>query len=199
MNLLEQLDDFWRECLQSSGGDKEFFESKYADFVQRVGDQVSHLPDEEQNRLVKQVFDRNAAYIAMAKQDRDALKVKLGPPASSAVDQLDDFYRECFQANYFGDRKVFERKYAELIKRLQAQVAHLPQAEQDKYLMPFVTRNAEYIAIAKRDKDALRVRLGVPVSSPSPINTNRLAQVAADTVVRATIWESIAALFRGFR
>src|SRR5256886_14571117 len=37
-------------------------------------------------------------------------------------------------------------------------------------LMPFVTRNAEYIAIAKRDKDALRVRLGVPVSSPSPIN-----------------------------
>ena len=117
MNLLEQLDDFWRECLQSSGGDKEFFESKYADFVQRVGDQVSHLPDEEQNRLVKQVFDRNA----------------------------------------------------------------------------------EYIAIAKRDKDALRVRLGVPVSSPSPINTNRLAQVAADTVVRATIWESIAALFRGFR
>jgi hypothetical protein len=32
--------------------------------------------------------------------------------------------------------------------------AHLPQAEQDKYLMPFVTRNAEYIAIAKRDKDA---------------------------------------------
>jgi hypothetical protein len=52
-------------------------------------------------------------------------------------------------------------------------------------------------AIAKRDKDALRVRLGVPVSSP--VDTGRLAQVAADTVVRATIWQSIAMLFRGFR
>jgi hypothetical protein len=52
-----------------------------------------------------------------------------------------------------------------MLKRLQALVAHLPQAEQDKFFMPFVTRNAEYIAIAKQDKDALRVRLGLPVSS----------------------------------
>ena len=47
-------------------------------------------------------------------------------------------------------------------------------------------RNAKYIAIGKRDKYALRIRLGMPVSSPSPVNTGRLAQVAADTVVRAT-------------
>jgi hypothetical protein len=55
MNLLGQLDDFWREGLQSSGSDGSFLQSKYADFVQRVGDQVAHLPDEEQNRIVKQV------------------------------------------------------------------------------------------------------------------------------------------------
>ena len=52
--------------------------------------------------------------------------------------------------------------------------------------MPLVMRNAKYIAVGKRDKDALRIRLGMPVSSPSPVNTGRLAQVAADTVVRAT-------------
>jgi hypothetical protein len=201
MNPLEQLDDFWRECLQWSVIDWSLLQSKYADFVQRIGDQVAqtHLPDEEQARLIRQVFDRNAEYIAMAKQDRDALKVKSGLPALSAVDQLDDFYRESFRMNYFGDREDFLKRYADLFKRLQAQVAHLPQVEQDKFFMPIVTRNAEYIAIAKRDKDALRIRLGVPVSSPSPVNTGRLAQVAADTVVRATIWESIAALFRGFR
>jgi hypothetical protein len=204
MNLLEQLDDFWREAIQLDMSDWALFESKYADLVQRIGDQVAltNLPDEEQASLIRQVFNRNAEYIGLAKQDRNALKVKLGVPASSAVDQLDNFYRECFQMNFWGgDRKVFESKYADLMKRLQAQVAHQPQAEQDKFFMPFVTRNAEYIAIAKRDKDALRVRLGVPVpvSSPSPINTNRLAQVAADTVVRATIWESIAGLFRAFR
>jgi hypothetical protein len=197
MNLLGQLDDFWREGLQSSGSDWSFLQTKYADFVQRVGDQVAHLPDEEQNRIVKQVVDRNTEYIAMAKQDRNALKVRLGLPAfaGSAVEQLDDFWRDALQSGGYDN----QRKYADLMKRLQDQVSHLPQAEQDKFFMPFVTRNAEYIAIAKRDKNALKIRLGVPVSSPSAVNTGRLAQVAADTVVRATIWESIAGLFRAFR
>ena len=86
----------------------------------------------------------------------------------NSLDQLDDFWRETLQSNAYD-----QTKYTDLLKRLQALVAHLPQAKQDKFFMPFVTRNAEYIAIAKRDKDALRVRLGVPVSSPSPVNTDR--------------------------
>ena len=49
MNFLEQLDDFWREGLQSGGGDKKCFERKYADFVKRVQGQVSHLPQGEQD------------------------------------------------------------------------------------------------------------------------------------------------------
>ena len=173
MDLMKQVDDFWREAIQMDiMRDWPLFETKYADFVQRVGDQVSqtHLPDEEQARLIRQVFGRNAEYIAMAKQDKDALKAKLGVPASSAVDQLDDFYRESFRVDVV-DRADFLKKYNDLMKRLQAQVAHLPQAEQDKFFMPVVMRNAEYIAIGKQDKNALRVRLGLPVSSPSPINT----------------------------
>ncbi|WP_029585797.1 hypothetical protein [Bradyrhizobium sp. URHD0069] len=78
----------------------------------------------------------------------------------NSLDQLDDFWREALQSNAYD-----QTKYTDLLKRLQDQVSHLPQEEQDKFFMPFVTRNAEYIAIAKRDKDALRVRLGVPVSS----------------------------------
>src|SRR4051812_43292302 len=94
MNLLEQVDDFWREALQLDiMRDLNAFQNKYADLVKRVGDQVSHLPEEEQDRLVRQAFDHNAEYIALAKQDKDALKVKLGVPlglpASSALDQLD--------------------------------------------------------------------------------------------------------------
>jgi hypothetical protein len=61
-------------------------------------------------------------------------------------------WRETLQSNAYD-----QSKYADLMKRLQGQVAHLPQADQDKFFMPFVTRNAEYIAIAKRDKDALKV------------------------------------------
>jgi hypothetical protein len=110
------------------------------------------------------------------------------------LDELDDFWRETLQSNAYD-----QTKYTDLLRRLQDQVSHLPQEEQDKFFMLFVARNAEYIAIAKRDKDALRIRLGVPVSSPSPVNTNRLVQVAAETAVRATIWQSIAALFRAVR
>jgi hypothetical protein len=63
--------------------------------------------------------------------------------------------------------------------------------------MPFVLRNAEYIAMGKTNKDALRVRLGLPPAS-SPMASRR-GQVAAETAVRATIWQPIAAIFRGFR
>ena len=133
MNVLEQVDDFWREALQLDiMSNFNFFQTKYAALVQRIGDQVSHLPDEEQARLIREAFDRNAEYIALAKQDKNALKVKLGVPlglpASSAVDQLDDFYRECFRMNYFDDREGYLRRYNDLVKRLQAQVAHLPQS-----------------------------------------------------------------------
>ena len=112
----------------------------------------------------------------------------------NSLDQLDDFWRETLRSNAFD-----QTKYADLLKRLQDQVSHLPQAEQDEFFRPIVARNAEYISIAKRDRDALKVRLGVPVSSAPRINTGRLAQVAAETAVRATVWQSIAALFRGFR
>jgi hypothetical protein len=111
------------------------------------------------------------------------------------LEQLDDFWREGLQSGG-GDKKRFERKYADFVKRVQDQVSHLPQGEQDRLAMQLVNRNAEYIAIAKRDRDALKVRLGLSASSAA---TGRLAQVAAETVVRATIWQSIAALFRGFR
>lgn len=110
------------------------------------------------------------------------------------LEQLDDFWRETLQSGAYN-----QTKYTDLMKRLQDQVSHLPDEEQNRLVKPLVDRNAEYIAMAKRDRNALKVRLGVSVSSPSPVNAGRLAQVAADTVVRATIWQSIAALFRGFR
>ena len=110
------------------------------------------------------------------------------------LEQLDDFWRECLQSNSYDPTK-----YTALLNRLLDQVRHLPQPEQDKFFLPIVLRNAEYIAIGKQDKDALRARLGI-ANSPSPaINTGQLAQVAAETVVRATVWQGIAALFRVFR
>lgn len=81
-------------------------------------------------------------------------------PTINSLQQLDDFWRECLRSGHFD-----QSKYADLLKKLHGQVSHLPQEEQDEFFRPFVVRNAEYIAIAKRDKDALKVRLGVPASS----------------------------------
>ena len=42
-----------------------------------------------------------------------------------------------------------------------AQSVHLSQVEQDEFMMPLVIRNAEYIALGKRDKNALKAGLGM--------------------------------------
>jgi hypothetical protein len=57
-------------------------------------------------------------------------------------------------------------------------------------------RNAEYISLGQQNVEALKIRLGVPTSSAV---TDRFVQIAAETAVRATVWESVAALFRAFR
>lgn len=78
------------------------------------------------------------------------------------VPQLDEFWRDALR-NGVGSEQEFLKRYDDFTKRLQKQVSHLPQAQQDASFMSVVLRNAEYISIAGADRDALRVRLGVPV------------------------------------
>ena len=83
MNIIKQVDDFWREVLRmDTMNNWNLLQNKYADLVRedRRSSRPHKLPDEEQARLIRQVFDRNSEYIAMAKQDRNALKVKLEVP-----------------------------------------------------------------------------------------------------------------------
>ncbi len=110
-------------------------------------------------------------------------------------DQLDAFWREGFLSGG-SNQNAFQAKYEAFIYSLQAQASHLPQDEQDRLIMRLVARNGEYISLGQQDMKALKSRLGVPTSSAS---TDRLAQIAVETAVRATVWESVAALFRTFR
>src|SRR3954466_12508430 len=89
----------------------------------------------------------------------EAAALSRTPNNSPFLDQLDDFYRENLLSN--SDRMVVEAKYLAFMNKLQAQIAHLPQVEQDAFIVPLVIRNAEYIAIGKRDKNALKARLGI--------------------------------------
>jgi hypothetical protein len=120
----------------------------------------------------------------------------LETPASVDVrDQQDAFWRELVVSG-IPNQKAFQVQWVQFLARLQAQVAHLPQPEQDGIMTRVVLRNAEYIVLAQKDREALKDRLGVsaPLAIPSPI-----ANVVVETAVRATIWQGIGALFRAFR
>jgi hypothetical protein len=114
------------------------------------------------------------------------------------LEQLDECWREMFEMFGHGeaDRSAIQTKYAEFVAKIQAQVSHLPKPEQDRLMLQVVNRNAEYIALAKRDRNVLKARLGLPALSPE---ANRLVQVATDTAVRATVWQGISAIFRAVR
>ncbi|MBB2964738.1 hypothetical protein [Methylobacterium sp. R2-1] len=110
-------------------------------------------------------------------------------------DRQDDFWRQTL-AQGVGNQKAFLAKYEAFVKGMQADAAHLPQAEQDAIFGRVVARNAEYMALAQVDREALKAKLGMPNSFNGP---NSLGKVAAETAVRATVWNSVGALFRLFR
>lgn len=191
---------------------------KFDEFLNRLEAQVARLPHEQQAEALQPVIKQMALYAGLQQHDPEELKVRLGlcaPLASASSDrlvqaaaepvdlmpQVDEFWREILGR----DSKFIEAKHLEFTKKLQDQVLHLPKVEQDALLWQVYAKNEEYAKLAQLDRAALKVRLGLSASSPptvdpsaSPPHTNRLAKVAADTVVRATIWQSIRALFRAF-
>jgi hypothetical protein len=106
-------------------------------------------------------------------------------------DLVDDFWRDALRSNATGAQA--QAKWNAFIYGLKDRVGHFPQEAQDEVFLRAANRNAECIAIARASLDALRVRLGVPAAS------NRLADVAAETLVRATVWQGVGAFFRLFR
>lgn len=111
---------------------------------------------------------------------------------SMAVEDLvDDFWRDALMSNLTGAQA--QAKWIAFVSDLQARVAPFPNEAREEVILRAVTRNAECIGIARIDLDALRAKLGIPISN------NRLVDVAAETFVRATIWQSVAAFFRLFR
>jgi hypothetical protein len=210
MDFLTQLDDLFRETINET--DLAIKKRKYDEFCNRLEAQVARLPQEQQAEAFQPVMKQMALYASLQQNDPEDLKVRLGlrgpsaainrlaqvaegAPRIDVMPQVDEFWRETLGR----DRKFIEKKYHALFKNLQDQVSHLPKVEQDALLWQVIAKNKEYTDLALRDRPALKAKLGLPVSSASSVSTNRLAQVAAETVVRATIWESIRRLFRAFR
>ncbi|WP_375788633.1 hypothetical protein ACE10Z_15195 [Bradyrhizobium sp. Pha-3] len=211
MNLLEQLDEVFRETIDES--DVEIRRRKFNEFTNRMEAQVARLPPEDQRGAMEPVVQQMAVYWGLMQHDKEDLRVRLGLRGPSAainrlgqlaaesalpkmdlLPQVDHLWREILGR----DRSFVKARLIEFNNSVQAQVSHLPKAEQERLLALVYMKNEEYGHEALRDRSGLIARMGVSSSSPS-VSTNRLAQVAAETVVRATIWESVIALFRAFR
>ncbi|MGY3441120.1 hypothetical protein [Bradyrhizobium sp. USDA 4473] len=213
MNLLEQLDEVFRETIDEN--DVQIKKRKFDEFVNRMEAQVARLPQEDQRGAMEPVMQQMALYAGLMQHDKEDLRVRLGLRGPSAainrlgqvaaesalpkmdlLPQVDQLWREVLGR----DRSFVNARLIEFNKSVQDQVSHLPKAEQDRLLTLVYMKNEEYAQEALRDRAGLMARMGVSPSSASPsVSTNRLAQVATETVVRATIWESVIALFRAFR
>ncbi|WAB76716.1 hypothetical protein [Rhodopseudomonas palustris] len=109
----------------------------------------------------------------------------------SIEDLVDDFWRDALRSNATGEEA--QAKWLAFVQGLQDRVAYFPKEAQDEVFLRAVTHNAQCIGMARVDLDALRQRLGVPVSH------NKLVEAAADTVIRETLGLGMGALFRIFR
>jgi hypothetical protein len=109
----------------------------------------------------------------------------------SVEDLVDDYWRETLTANLNGPQA--QAKYNDFIYGLRDRVAKFPQEAQDEVFLRAAKHNAGRIAQARVSLNFLREKLGVPVVD------NRLADVAVETLVRATVWQGVSAFFRLFR
>lgn len=109
----------------------------------------------------------------------------------SIEDLVDDFWRDALRSNATGAEA--EAKWLAFIQGLQTRVARFPKEAQDEVFIRAATHNAQCIGMARADLDALRRRLGVPVSQ------NKLVEAVAETLVRETVSLGFGTLFRLFR
>ena len=106
-------------------------------------------------------------------------------------DLVDDFWREALTANLSGPEA--QAKWMSFVYDLHARVARFPKEVQDEILWRAIARNAERIGTAQVSLDALREKLGLPVSN------NRLAKLAVESLVSASIGQGVSAFLRIFR
>jgi hypothetical protein len=85
MNFDAQLDAFWREGFLSGVNNRETMQAKYTALINSLQAQASHLPQDEQDRLIMRLVARNAEYISLGQRDVEALKIRLGVRTSSAA------------------------------------------------------------------------------------------------------------------
>jgi hypothetical protein len=211
--LREMVENHWRNLIRLAGANPQMAAEEVFRFEAIIDQLAAELPPAEEPGFRSTLRQLRSKYAEWERTNPDTLRKSLNvtgggrgtatawlanletPASVDLRGQQDAFWRELV-ARGIPNQNAFQVQWVQFVTKLQAQVAHLPQPEQDGIMTRVVLRNAEYIALAQKDRDALKARLGVstPLSAFSPI-----ADVVVETAVRATVWQGIGALFRAFR
>jgi hypothetical protein len=211
--LREMVENHWRNLIRLAGVDPQMAAEEVFCFEATIEELTADLPPEQETWFRNALQRLRGEYAEWERTNPDALRKSLNvtgggrgtatawlanletPPSVDLRSQQDAFWRELLVRGV-PNQKAFQVQWTQFLANLQAQVSHLPQPEQDGIMTRVVLRNAQYIALAQRDREALKAQLGVsaPQATPSPF-----ANAVVETAVRATIWQGIGALFRAFR
>ena len=207
------VENHWRNLIRLAGVNPQMAAEEVFRFEAIIDQLAADLPPEQAAWFRSSLQRLRGEYAEWERTNPDTLRKSLNvtgggrgiatawlanletPASVDLLDQLDALYRELLVRG-IPNQKAFQVRWDQFLAKLQAQVAHLPQPEQDGIITRVVIRNAEYIDLALKDREALKARLGVsaPLAVPSPI-----ANLVVETAVRATIWQGIGAIFRAFR
>lgn len=211
--LRHMVQDHWRNLIRLAGVSPQMAGEEVFRFEALIEQMAALYPSSAVTNFRDTLKVLRAEYAERELTDPDGLRqslqitggasgtatawlANLETPASVDLkDQQDDFFRNLL-ANGIPDPKRFQLRWEQFIAHLQSQIDHLPKPEQDGIMTRVALRNAEYMALAKSDREALRARLGV---SSSSAGSAPVANMVVETAVRATIWQGIGAIFRGFR
>ncbi|TFW12197.1 hypothetical protein EGY25_09140 [Brevundimonas intermedia] len=212
-DLRHMVQDHWRSLIRLAGVSPQMAGEEVFRFEALIEQMAARYPPSAAMNFRDTLKAFRAEYAERELTDPDGLRqslqitggasgaatawlANLETPASVDLrDQQDAFFRDLLTKG-IPDPKRFQLRWEQFIAHLQSQINHLPKAEQDGIMTRVVLRNAEYMALAKSNREALKARLGVDSfsSGSAPI-----ADMVVETTVRATIWQGIGALLRGVR
>lgn len=214
--LRAMVEDHWRSLIRLSGVNPQMAGEEVFRFEAMVDQLASQQPPDQEAWYRRTLQRLRGEYAERERIDPDSLRKSLNimgggrgtatawlasletPSNVDLLPQLDAFWRGLFAQGTPSPQSI-QTQWGQFVVGLQAQVSRLPQPEQDGLLTRLALRNAEYLAIAGKDREMLRTRLGAAPSPVAGTTSSPMADMVVETAVRATIWQGIGALFRAFR
>jgi hypothetical protein len=115
---------------------------------------------------------------------------------------IDDFYRSMFSLQGLTDYAAVEMHQAEFLEKLNRYLWQFPVEDQPAVFALIDQMRGQASDECENNPVSFRQRLGTPRNMGIPANgyhPQGIGEVVVKAAVNATVWQTIAALFRSFR